>query len=56
MKNLGLLRFFLDIIFFEVLSTLGLNVKSDLSIYNVLSKLTHKKANLEDIKFSIMKI
>jgi chromosome partitioning protein len=30
-------------------ATLGLNVKSDLSIYNVLSKLTNKKANLKDI-------
>jgi len=30
-------------------ATLGLNVKSDLSIYNVLSKLANKKANLENI-------
>lgn len=30
-------------------ATLGLNVKADLSIYNVLSKLTHKKAKLDDI-------
>lgn len=30
-------------------ATLGLNVKSDLSIYNVLSKITNKKAGLEDI-------
>lgn len=30
-------------------ATLGLNVKSDLSIYNVLSKLTHHKAGLEEI-------
>jgi len=30
-------------------ATLGLNVKSELSIYNVLSKLTNKKARLEDI-------
>lgn len=30
-------------------ATLGLNVKSDLSIYNVLSKLTNKKAKLGDI-------
>lgn len=30
-------------------ATLGLNVKSDLSIYNVLSKLTNRKAGLEDI-------
>ncbi|MFA5411647.1 MAG: AAA family ATPase [Candidatus Omnitrophota bacterium] len=30
-------------------ATLGLNIKTDLSIYNVLSKLTHKKARLEDI-------
>jgi chromosome partitioning protein len=30
-------------------ATLGLNVKADLSIYNVLSKLTAKKARLQDI-------
>jgi chromosome partitioning protein len=30
-------------------ATLGLNIKTDLSIYNVLSKLTNKKAKLEDI-------
>jgi chromosome partitioning protein len=30
-------------------ATFGLNIKTDLSIYNVLSKLTHKKAKLEDI-------
>ncbi len=30
-------------------ATLGMNIKSDLSIYNVLSKLTNKKARLEDI-------
>jgi chromosome partitioning protein len=30
-------------------ASLGLNVKSDLSIYNVLSKLTYKKARLEEI-------
>jgi len=30
-------------------ATLGLNIKSDLSIYNVLSKITNKKAKLEDI-------
>ncbi len=30
-------------------ATLGLNVKSELSIYNVLSKITNKKARLEDI-------
>lgn len=30
-------------------ATLGMNVKTDLSIYNVLSKLTSKKANLENI-------
>ena len=30
-------------------ATLGLNIKSDRSIYNVLSKLTNKKANLKDI-------
>jgi chromosome partitioning protein len=29
--------------------TLGLNIKYDLSIYNVLSKLTNKKARLQDI-------
>ena len=30
-------------------ATLGLNIKSDLTIYNVLSKLANKKAGLEDI-------
>lgn len=30
-------------------ATLGLNVKSELSIYNVLSKLTNRKVRLEDI-------
>lgn len=30
-------------------ATLGLNIKSDLSIYNVLSKLTARKARLEEI-------
>ncbi|MDD4940167.1 MAG: AAA family ATPase [Candidatus Omnitrophica bacterium] len=30
-------------------ATLGLNIKSDLSIYNVLSKLTNKKAKLSQI-------
>ena len=30
-------------------ATLGLNIKCNLSIYNVLSKLTHKKARLEEI-------
>src|SRR3989338_4246350 len=30
-------------------ATLGLNIRSDLSIYNVLSKLASKKALLEDI-------
>jgi len=30
-------------------ATLGLNVKADLSIYNVLSKLTNNKADLKDI-------
>lgn len=30
-------------------ATLGLNVQSDLSIYNVLSKLTNRKVRLEDI-------
>jgi len=30
-------------------ATLGLNIKADLSIYNVLSKLTNTKARLEDI-------
>ena len=30
-------------------ATLGMNIKSDLSIYNVLSKLTSKKARLDDI-------
>jgi len=30
-------------------ATLGLNIKSDLSMYDVLSKLTNKKAKLEEI-------
>lgn len=30
-------------------ATLGLNIKADLSMYNVLSKLTHRKAALDDI-------
>lgn len=30
-------------------ATLGLNIKSSLSIYNVLSKIAHQKARLEDI-------
>ncbi|MFH1889127.1 MAG: AAA family ATPase [Candidatus Omnitrophota bacterium] len=30
-------------------ATLGLNIKADTSIYNVLSKLTNKKARLQDI-------
>jgi chromosome partitioning protein len=30
-------------------ATLGLNVKTDLNIYNCLSKITNKKARLEDI-------
>lgn len=30
-------------------ATLGLNVKAELSIYNVLSKIAHKKARLKDI-------
>ncbi|MBM3246201.1 MAG: chromosome partitioning protein ParA [Candidatus Omnitrophica bacterium] len=30
-------------------ATLGLNIASDLSIYNVLSKITHKRARLQDI-------
>lgn len=30
-------------------ATLGLNIESDLSVYNVLSKLTNKKAQLKDI-------
>ncbi len=30
-------------------ATLGLNIKPDLTIYNVLSKLTNKKARLEEI-------
>jgi chromosome partitioning protein len=30
-------------------ATLGLNVKADMSIYNVLSKITNKKANLDQI-------
>ncbi len=30
-------------------ATLGLNIKADLSIYNVLSKITNKKADLKDI-------
>jgi chromosome partitioning protein len=34
-------------------ATLGLNIKADLSIYNVLSKLTNKKAELENIIKSV---
>ena len=34
-------------------ATLGLNVRSDLSIYNVLSKLTNRKARLEEIIQSV---
>jgi len=30
-------------------ATLGLNIKNDLSIYNVLSKMTNKKARLQEI-------
>ncbi|MFA5093342.1 MAG: AAA family ATPase [Candidatus Omnitrophota bacterium] len=30
-------------------ATSGLNVKADLSIYNVLSKITHKKAKIDEI-------
>lgn len=30
-------------------ATLGLNIKADLSMYNVLSKLTNKKAKLEEV-------
>ena len=30
-------------------ATSGLNIKADLSIYNVLSKITHKKCQLEEI-------
>jgi chromosome partitioning protein len=30
-------------------ATFGLNIKADLSMYNVLSKLTHRKARLADI-------
>jgi len=30
-------------------ATLGLNIKAELSIYNVLSKITHKKVGLADI-------
>lgn len=30
-------------------ATLGLNIQSDLSIYNVLSKLVHRKAKLQEI-------
>jgi chromosome partitioning protein len=30
-------------------ATIGLNIKSDLSVYNVLSKTVHKKAKLEEI-------
>jgi chromosome partitioning protein len=30
-------------------ATLGLNIKSSLSIYNTLSRICHQKANLEDI-------
>lgn len=34
-------------------ATLGLNIKTDLTIYNVLSKLTNKKAQLKDIIQSV---
>jgi chromosome partitioning protein len=34
-------------------ATLGLNIKSDISMYNVLSKLTNKKAGLKDIIQSV---
>jgi chromosome partitioning protein len=34
-------------------ATLGLNIKADLSIYNVLSKLTHRKASLKDIVLNV---
>jgi len=34
-------------------ATLGLNIKSEFSIYNVLSKLTNKKAHLKDILKSV---
>lgn len=34
-------------------ATLGLNIKADLSIYNVLSKITNKKARLKDIIRSV---
>jgi chromosome partitioning protein len=36
-------------------ATLGLNIKADLTIYNVLSKLTNKNARLEDIIRSVGK-
>lgn len=36
-------------------ATLGLNIKADLNIYNVLSKIANKKARLEDILKSIDK-
>lgn len=36
-------------------ATLGLNVKADATIYNVLSKLTNKKAHLQDIIQNISK-
>ena len=34
-------------------ATLGLNIKADQSIYNVLSKITNKKSNLENIIKSV---
>ena len=34
-------------------ATLGLDIKSDLSIYNVLSKLTNKRAKIEEIIHSV---
>jgi chromosome partitioning protein len=34
-------------------ATSGLNVKADVSIYNVLSKITHKKAKIDDIILNI---
>jgi chromosome partitioning protein len=34
-------------------ATLGLNIKADLSIYNVLSKITNKKSKLENIIKSV---
>lgn len=34
-------------------ATLGLNIKPDISMYNVLSKLTHKKVKLGDIIYNV---